>query len=91
MSEQAPIVARTSPVLRSLVALLGACLAVYWCRQIALGVPDAYPGQTRGGLFLALAIFTNSAGSLATKPYLQGALALSSMVCVAVAVYAVFG
>ena len=74
-------------VLGSAIAAGSTLLVAYWSSQIARGVPDGYPGQTRGGLFLSLAILTGSVGGLVAKPYLRVALAILSMVCLATAIY----
>jgi hypothetical protein len=81
------ILSGTAKVLGAAAALGSSLLVVYWSIQIALGVPDDYFGQTRGGLFLSLAILTNSAGILLAKPYVRIALPVVSLVCLAIAVY----
>jgi hypothetical protein len=78
---------RTAKVLGAAAALGSSLLVVYWSTQIALGVPDNYIGQTRGGVFLSLAILTNSAGLLLPKPYVRIAFEVVSMVCLAIAFY----
>jgi hypothetical protein len=74
-------------VLGFAVAVGSVFLAVYWSSQIALGVPDAYRGQTRGGLLLSLAILTGAASHLVVRQSLRIALAIISMVCIATAMY----
>lgn len=74
-------------VLGSAAAAGSALLVAYSSSPIARGLPDRYHGQTRGSLLLSLAILTGSVGGLVAKPYLRVALAILSMVCLAMAVY----
>jgi hypothetical protein len=74
-------------LLASAGAVGSAVLAVYWSCQIALGAPDAYRGQNRGGLLLSLAILTGSASQLVMRQSLRIALSVVSMVCLAAAIY----
>ena len=79
--------ARAAKVLASAVVLAAAVLSVYWAREIALGVPDAYRGEARGSLFLSLGMLSGSAGSLVSKQYWQVVLLVISGACLAASVY----
>ena len=77
----------TARLLGAAAALGSFLLVLHWSRQVALGVPDGYAGQTRGGLLLSLAILTNAVGILVAKPYLRLGLPVLSILCLAAALY----
>src|SRR6185295_13121543 len=47
--------------------------------QVARDLPDAYPGQVHGGLFLSLSLLAGSAGQLVERPRVRIALAVVSL------------
>ena len=73
-------------LLGSAAELVSIVLAVYWSTQIARGVPDAYPGQNRGGLLLSLAILAGASSGL-VKQSVGIVLTIVSIACFATADY----
>ena len=59
--------------------------------QVARDLPDAYPGQVHGGLFLSLSLLAGSAGQLVERPRVRIALAVVSLLLTVMAMYVFFG
>jgi hypothetical protein len=74
-------------VLAWVAAVSSGVLVVYWATQMALGAPDAYRGQHRGGLLLSLGILIGSASSLVATRSLRVVFPFVSLVCLVAAVY----
>ena len=91
MAQQSLPFARTLERARKVLefAVIGgaACLTLYWSAQVALGTPDAYRGEVRGGLFLSLAMLTGSGSSVLTNHYVRIALLVLSAACLAASVH----
>src|SRR3954470_7992295 len=72
------------------VAAGSAVLLVYWASQTARGLPDEYRGQTGGGLFLNLYLFTSLMSQLIEKPRVRVPRLVMSVVCLGAAMYFIF-
>jgi hypothetical protein len=73
------------------IAVGSAVLIVIWLSRMARGLPDEYPGQIKGGLFLNLYMLTTSLSQLLAKHRMRVPLLVISGVCLVIAMYFVFG
>lgn len=64
-------------------------LAAYWSVQMALGVPDAYRGQHRGGLLLSVASLIMCATNLTSSTRWRHVLILAMLVPLVSALYVI--
>ena len=95
MPEQAssggPSVAtRAARVIAISVVVMAAILAAYSLSRVARDLPDAYPGQVRGGLFVSLAMLAGSGGQLIETSRARTALAIISLLLTVTAMYFFF-
>ena len=83
--------ARAARVVAIAVASLSSILTAYWLSRIARHVPDAYAGETGGGLFLNLCLLASSSGQLVAGKRARILLIAASLVFLLIAMYFAFG
>src|SRR5437763_195953 len=72
------------------IAVGSAVLTVIWLGRLTRGLPDQYPGEIKGGLFLNLYLLTSSLSWLIVKDRIRVPLLVVSVVCLVIAMYFVF-
>lgn len=74
-----------------LVAVVSAVVVVIWLSRLVRGLPDEYPSQIHGGLFLSLFLLTASLSRLLAGHRVRIPLVAISVVCLVIAMYVIFG